>query len=415
MPGVIYAFEDVAEDLPRPPMAAMRAFLSAGVVLSPRGWTALNADMRRTFLVAGSQPIVDALGIQAQLRNAAVAEVRLVPRVLDPNPNVIPPALVSALGPHARITNAAWAQLRPIDRYVLATLALNTRLLFRAVQEILPGSSEDDQPWKAAVAHVEISMRPDILDRLRSPGFLEGRAFMLARVAGVRAARRAQETFDLRSERATGPIELDWAPGNEPGRIIWQAHVSSWDGAFFAAAALVAASTAAVALADMVAEDDRTVEILGAKIVEEPWMVGTDTREQATAVFSGSDLKKALESGPSMAVTARNTPPSIPSAAPSNPGLGAANKSGPNPAASPGGTMRLPSGAPPMMTHSTNAPPVGFSQQALAPLRTTSPAARQKQPVPLAQNSPLLWAMFGVLTVILAALIGVIVALVSRK
>lgn len=364
-------------------MAAMRAFLSAGVILSPRGWTSLSADGRRTFLVAGSQPVVDALGVQAALRSAAVAEVRLVPRVLDPNPTQVPEALASALGPHARIANSAWSQLRPVDRYVLATLALNTRLLFRAVQEILPESESSDQPWKAAVAHVEISMRPDFLERLRSASFLDGRAFMLARVAGVRAARRAQETFDLRSERATGPIELDWAPTDEPGIVVWQAHVSSWDGAFFAAASLVAASTAAVALVDMIAEHDKSVEIQNARIVEEPWLVGADSREQATTVFSGSDVRKALSSGPR-----------LPSAAKSEPS--------PPKNASPRAHAHV----------AATAPAPASPPQPLTPVRTT-PSVRKPEPQPILQNNPLLWAMFGVLTVILAALIGVIIALVS--
>ncbi|MEO7111902.1 MAG: cyclic pyranopterin monophosphate synthase MoaC, partial [Polyangiaceae bacterium] len=296
MSGVIFAFEDVAEDLPRPPMAAMRAFLAAGVVLSPRGWTALSLDERRTFLVAGSRPIIDAVGVQAALRHATVSEVRLVPRVLDPDPNQIPESLITALGPHGRITNARWSQLRPIDRYVLATLALNTRLLFRALTEILPDAGSTDLPWSAAVAHVEITMHPKTVERLRSPGFLDGRAFMLARVAGVRAARRAQETFDLRSERATGTIELDWGPLDEPGAILWQAHVSSWDGAFFAAASLTAASTAAVALADMIAEEDKSVSIRETRIAEESWMVGGESREQPTTVFSGAEVRNVLAS-----------------------------------------------------------------------------------------------------------------------
>jgi molybdenum cofactor biosynthesis enzyme len=402
MSGVIYAFEDVPEDLPRPPMAAMRAFLAAGVVLSPRGWSALTLDARRTFLVAGSQPIVDAVGVQAALRQATVSEVRLVPRVLDPNPNVIPEALVAALGPHGRMTTAAWAQLRPVDRYVLATLALNTRLLFRALNEIVPDTRSADLPWKAAVAHVEIVMHPRTVERLKSPGFLDGRAFMLARVAGVRAARRAQETFDLRSERATGPIELDWGPLDEPGAILWQAHVSSWDGAFYPAAALVAASTAAVAIADMVAEEDKAVAIRVASIADEPWMVGGESREQPTTVFSGAEVRNVIAStgpgGPSdkqkFGETARLPAAPGPSAPP------AASPSSPSVPASPSNPS-LASGS-------------HRAQLTTTPQRTLSKARHRPQEIKT-QNSPLLWALFAVLTVVVAALVGVILALLARK
>src|SRR5215472_16202866 len=85
--GVIYQFEDVGDDLPRPPMSAMRGFLASGVVLSPRGWGGLSIEQRRGFVLAGSAPIIDTVQIQSAVRNATVSEVRLVPRVLDPDPN----------------------------------------------------------------------------------------------------------------------------------------------------------------------------------------------------------------------------------------------------------------------------------------------------------------------------------------
>ncbi|MGH7329999.1 MAG: cyclic pyranopterin monophosphate synthase MoaC, partial [Polyangiaceae bacterium] len=332
-------------------------------------------------VLAGSVPSIDTLAIQSSVRNASVAEVRLVPRVLDPDPNHIPEGLVAALGPHARIANSKWAQLRPIDRYVLATLALNTRLLFRALREIMPEDTATEQPWKAAVAHVEVSMRPDTLDKLRNAGFLDGRAFVLARVAGVRAARRAQETFDLRSERATGMIELDWAPLDEPGAVVWQAHVSSWDGGFFAAASLVAASTAAVALADMVAEDDKSVTITSVKIEEEPWVVGSDQRDQPTTVFAGREVRASLAAAP------RNT------ARMNNPGDTASKVSLP-PGVREGASSQRPSAGETAKQRAVSA----------------NDALRE-----LTQNSVLLWVVFGMLTVMLAAVIGIILALVNMR
>ena len=246
----------------------------------------------------------------------------------------------------------------------------------------MPEDTATEQPWKAAVAHVEVTMRPDTLDKLRNAGFLDGRAFILARVAGVRAARRAQETFDLRSERATGTIELDWAPLDEPGAVVWQAHVSSWDGGFFAAASLVAASTAAVALTDMVAEDDKSVTITSAKIEEEPWVVGSDQRDQPTTVFAGRDVRASLAAGPTSSARMNNPgdtssrvnlPPGVRNAPQGSQGSGSADTS---------------------KQRAVNAGD---------PLRA------------LAQNSVLLWALFGMLTVMLAALIGIILALVNMR
>ena len=381
-PGVIYQFEDVGDDLPRPPMSAMRGFLASGIVLSPKGWNGLSVEQRRGFVLAGSAPIIDTVAIQSAVRSASVSEVRLVPRVLDPDPNHVPEGLAAALGPHARIANSKWAQLRPIDRYVLTTLALNTRLLFRALREIMPEDTATEQPWKAAVAHVEVQMRGDTLDKLRNPKFLDGRAFVLARVAGVRAARRAQETFDLRSERAAGTIELDWAPLDEPGAVVWQAHVSSWDGAFFAAASLAAASTAAVALVDMIAEHDKSATMVSAKIEEEPWIVGSDQRDQPTTVFAGREVRASLA-----AALPKNT------ARMDNPGDTSSRVNLP-----PGVRGATPPTAPSSVETAKHA-----ALTANDPVRAVT------------QNSVLLWVIFGSLTVMLAALIGIILALVNMR
>jgi molybdenum cofactor biosynthesis enzyme len=159
------------------------------------------------------------------------------------------------------------------------------------VQEIIPEAvaGSETSPWKSVLAQCGVKIRPDALVTLQSLDFLDGRAFVLARVAGVRAARRAAETFDMRSDAGTGTIELDWCSLDEAGMLLWQAHVSTWDGAFYPAAALAAATTAAVALCDMIRERDPSASMVEACILEATWQVGSDPfREQATAIFRGS-------------------------------------------------------------------------------------------------------------------------------
>ncbi|MDB4995776.1 MAG: Cyclic pyranopterin monophosphate synthase MoaC [Myxococcaceae bacterium] len=271
-------------------MSAMRALLSAGVVMSPRGWNGLGVDMRHSLARVGAAEVVDLAKVQEHVRNAAVSELRLVPRLQDAKVDEVPIALVNALAPVRRISVEQWRALRPLDRYVLSALALNTRLLWRAVQEILPEAvaGSETSPWKSVLARCEMKIRPDALVTLQGLDFLDGRAFVLARVAGVRAARRAAETFDMRSDSGTGTIELDWCNLDDAGILLWQAHVSTWDGAFYPAAALAAATTAAIALCDMIRDRDPSASVLEASIVEDTWQVGSDPfREQATAVFRG--------------------------------------------------------------------------------------------------------------------------------
>jgi cyclic pyranopterin monophosphate synthase len=286
-----YAFEELTDDLPRPPKSAIRAMFAAGVLVSPRGWKTLAAETRQALAMEGTRDVVNVAMVSELLKSAPPAHIRLVSKVPDPTPDEVPHSLVKVLGPRRSLTIADWRSLRPLDRYVVASLVTNTRLLWRALDEMAnrPGASMGmaiAQPWSGVLAHCEVRMRPEALERLLAPKFLDGRGCVLARVAGIRAARRIAETMDLQAESGTGPAELDWGLSPQPGTILWQAHVSSWDGEFFPTASLLAASTAAVAVYDMARELDPSLEIGPVALVEEPWMVGVE-REESTGAYVG--------------------------------------------------------------------------------------------------------------------------------
>jgi len=152
--------------------------------------------------------------------------------------------------------------------------------------------------WSGAIAHCEVHVGNVAIDRILSEEFLDGRSLMLARVAGIRAARRVSETFDLHAESGTGPVELDWTIYRDKELVLWQAHVSTWDGAFFPAASLLSATTAATALLDMIKEDDPSAGLRVADIREEAWRVGSEGSrdEEATQVYSAGRLGLARDS-----------------------------------------------------------------------------------------------------------------------
>lgn len=304
-----YAFEELTEDLPRPPKAALRAMFAAGILVSPKGWKTLSTETRQALALEGTRDTVNLVMVSELLKEAPPGQIRLVARTSDPAVDAVPAPVLKALGPTRTLTQPQWASLRALDRYVLASLAANTRLLWRALEELasLPGSQlpkSGGQSWSGALAHCEVHCHPNAIERLTSPKFLDGKAFVLARVAGVRAARRSSELFDLQSETATGPAELDWGPTKQAGVLLWQGHVSTWDGEFFPAASMLAVSAAAVALYDMVKELDPTASIGAAGIVEEPWRVGGAggfDREESTAVYSmknNPQLFAAMEAPP---------------------------------------------------------------------------------------------------------------------
>lgn len=317
-----YAFEELTEDLPRPPKAALRAMFAAGILVSPKGWKTLSAETRQALALEGTRDTVNMVMVSELLKEAPPGQIRLVARTTDPSADSVPAPVLKALGPTRTISLPQWASLRALDRYVIASLSANTRLLWRALDELaaVPGSQlpkSGGQSWSGALARCEVHCHPNAIERLSSPEYLDGKAFVLARVAGVRAARRASDLFDLQSETATGPAELDWGPTKQAGVLLWQGHVSTWDGEFFPAASMLAVSAAAVALYDMVKELDPTASIGAAGIVEEPWRVGGAggfDREESTAVYSAKNnprlfaAREAPPEPPAQDATAHATP-----------------------------------------------------------------------------------------------------------
>jgi len=288
---ILYAFEELSDDLPRPPLVAVRALLGAGLAPSPRGWTSLPVETRVAIARHGLAGVVDTSAVRDLAQQIPPRFIKLVSRSRDPDPDKVPAPVTKGLGPARPISSAEWRSLRAVDRAVIASLAANTRLLARAYDELAEAMGKPTAVrkalWSGAVARCEVHMNDDALDRLASSSFLDGRALMLARVAGIRAARKTAEILDLHADSATGPVELEGLVQHQKGSVLIQSHVSTWDGAFFPAAALLGATTAAAALFDMIKDEDPAACIEAASIREEAWRVGGAVpAEEATKVYA---------------------------------------------------------------------------------------------------------------------------------
>lgn len=242
----IYDFEELDEDdLHRPPLAALPALRCTGVLLSGAGWLAAPPDVRQALMVPGAREIVDSAAVRG-----------LYPRWDDPSPCDVPAQLLDAIA-HARaVPLELWQSLRALDRHVLLMLSKNTRLLWRALDELarvsIHGTSVvASRAWHGLLGRCELPVPLPVVARVTSPDIMDGRALVLARVAGVRAARRTGALLDLRAHVGTGPIELGCHTRWGQATLIWQAHVSTAQGGFFLAASLLAATTAGTALLDM--------------------------------------------------------------------------------------------------------------------------------------------------------------------
>jgi molybdenum cofactor biosynthesis enzyme len=285
--------EDLPEELPRPPLAAVRFFRVAGLKLSLKAWTHLPADVRWAIAKEGSRDVVDRHVARSLMRHIPIRHVELIGASTVPDSEPLP-GVADALGAPDSWLQTTWPTLRPFHRFVLNVLRGNRRLMWRAYAEIQGVNVSRHDGWRGPLAHAEVEIRAqdpvrrELLELLVTERLLEGRALLLARASGLRVARRAGEIFDLYSELTTGAVELDWSVEIPAPSVLWQAHVSTHLGGFSPIASLAAATTAAVCLADMLKEFDPLVRVREARVVEEAWAVGKFDVEAPTTAFHGA-------------------------------------------------------------------------------------------------------------------------------
>jgi len=284
---LVFAFEEISHDLARPPLSAQRALASAGVSMSLPVWRDLPIETRQRLAYAGLAEVVDTQAVQTSLRGAALKRVQFTHGSKDPSPHALPHELEWVLGPWKPLVAYHWPTMRGLHRFVLTKMAGNGRLLWRAMSEIGKidrwSGSEALPPIHGMVARCEVRLSTHALTHLTDPRFHGGKAGVLSRAAGVRAARWLGDLIDAHSETAVGPVELEWGPLRGVG-ILWQSHVSTAEGAFSATGSMLAATTAAVAMIDLVRSLDEGAHVVGASITDEPWMFGFEDSE-ATLAF----------------------------------------------------------------------------------------------------------------------------------
>ncbi len=276
---MIYAFEEIGSDLARPPLAARRAMLSSGVAVAVDTWQEMPLPARQQIVQEGTKEKASEFVVKNAV-SPVLKRVRFMSPVKDPPSDAIPPAVVDALRTVRPLTAAEWQRLTPLDRYALVALSSNSRLLYRAIEEMTAGpastlSSVKLRPWVGPLAHAEVKMARAALGEIASGTLQGGKAIVLARAAGVRAARMANEVIDGIAEKYAGPVELDARLDAEIGSYVWQAHVSTAEGEFFAAASVLAAATAAVALRDAIASRDPAATVGDVALREATWSVGS--------------------------------------------------------------------------------------------------------------------------------------------
>jgi hypothetical protein len=302
---LIYAFEEIGPDLARPPLAARRAMLCSGVAVPIDTWQSLSLSARQAIATEGTKESISEYVVKNAVA-AVLKRVRFMGPVKDPPSDSVPQPVVDALRNVRPVTALEWSQLRPLDRYTLVALSGNSRLLYRAIEEMTSGpalslSSIKLRPWVGPLAHAEVRMTRLAFGDLAAGNVQGGKAMVLARAAGIRAARAAPDVIDGYAEKYTGPVELDARLDAEISGYVWQAHASTSEGEFFAAAAVLAAATAAIAMRDAIASRDPSATVGDVALREAAWTVGSGAfgDEATVAVNAKAYIHKPVSSAKS--------------------------------------------------------------------------------------------------------------------
>jgi cyclic pyranopterin phosphate synthase len=291
--GPFYVFDEVDEGLSLLPTAAQRALELAGEELSLEGWQSLSQADRMALVTAGAIETIDPELVRSVVARALPASVAIEPKS-DPDPQKPPANLLDALGQakaltdQAKLTETRWASLRSLDRYaLLSAVRGKPERLHQAYNEILDrelshlndtgeahmvGVAAKPVTARKAIATARVRMRRETLVRIVKGDAPKGDVLAAARIAGIQAAKRTWELIPLCHPVALTAAEIhltaEPTDGSEYGWVHVKATVEAIDRTGVEMEALVAASTAALTLYDMLKSIDRWMTISDLGLLE---------------------------------------------------------------------------------------------------------------------------------------------------
>jgi cyclic pyranopterin phosphate synthase len=112
---------------------------------------------------------------------------------------------------------------------------------------------------RMARAHARVSMRPDVLELVRTDGMKKGDVLAVAQVAGIMAAKRTWELIPLCHPIALTSCDVEFKLGEDSIEVFSRVRCTGETGVEMEA--LVAASTAALTIYDMCKAVQRDIEI----------------------------------------------------------------------------------------------------------------------------------------------------------
>lgn len=275
----LYSFDEGSESLDLLPLAARRALDRAGLHLSLAGWRSLSRDVRGVVVQAGSEDEVRGSWVAQSVEDARPAATSQPP-VAEPPADAPPPEVVRAYAASGPLDVRVWAALAPVDRYALWKVAQRGRAerLRDAYAEIVGYSrvsthvradggvrmvnvGSKPETRRSAQAGSRVSMSREAFELLTSQSVPKGDVLSTARLAGIMAAKRTAELIPLCHVLRLNHVAVDLELDADASAVQVRARVETAGQTGVEMEALVAASTAALTVYDMLKSADRGMQI----------------------------------------------------------------------------------------------------------------------------------------------------------
>ncbi len=282
----LYQFDGISSELELVPLAARRALDRAGRKLSLEAWRNLDHAARRELVQLGSERDVDVSRVVSVAGQARPAP-HSIDSVDDPPVDAPPAELLLQLGAGRPVPDNVWALLSPLDRYVLCKVASRGKpeRLEAAYREIVGQSAHSShvgpqggvrmvsvsqkQPTaRRALAESWVTMSAEAFERLESASSPKGDVLGTARLAGIMGAKRTSDLIPLCHPLSLTHAEVRFESHAAEHRVRVLAEVEVIDRTGVEMEAMMAASTAALTIYDMLKSIDRSMSIGPSRLLE---------------------------------------------------------------------------------------------------------------------------------------------------
>ncbi len=278
----IYEAEGEKRDLSVMPIAARRALMIAGEILTAEGWKSLTLGDRRTVVMEGAKTSIDRAKIQ-DITHKANPPSDWGDAITDPSAEEVPAELTEKLGADRPIETTRWAALRSLDRFAFMLVASegpDDRLarfydgLFRRQESARPAGQTGSGHFRMvsthrALASARVQMRVESLALFLGGETTPDQMFAMARIAGIQAGKHASQFLPLCYPSPITKVEVICQADYASGSILIKATVDAVEKSGVDTEALVAATVAALTILDFAKHIDRGVAVTDVQLVEE--------------------------------------------------------------------------------------------------------------------------------------------------